>query len=619
MKVKFAVMQRKDLRNLAIIAHIDHGKTTLVDGLLRQAGVFRAGQEVAERVMDSNDLERERGITILSKNTSVRYGDYTLNIVDTPGHVDFSSEVERILGMVDGCLLVVDAYEGPMAQTRFVVKKALESGLTPILVINKIDRPDARPEAVVDEVLELFIDLGADDKQIDFPIIYASARKQVASYNPDGPFENLEPLYKTIIEHIPCPEGDPDAPLQILVSNLDYDDYVGRLAVGRITNGKINPAKMVSFGTDAEHCQHGRVGQVLGHFGLERKPVEEATVGEIVAITGLNGVSLGDTICEVEEPAFLPKLVVEEPTLAMTFLATDSPLSGRDGKYVTSRQLRDRLFREAERNVGLRVSATATTDAFEVCGRGELHLSILLETMRREGYELSVSAPRVLTRMVDGVLHEPIENLTVDVPEEYTGAIIERLGQRRAELINMSGSGTGRVHLQFTIPARGLVGFRSECLTLTRGYGVMNYLSAGYGPFRGDIARRTRGSLVASENGPATPYALNALEDRGVFFIEPGQEVYVGMIVGEHCRPNDIDVNACKKKHVTNMRSSTADEGVRLEEPRHLTLEQCLEFIADDELVEITPHSLRMRKAILEPNARLRAKKDRDRLEDTAK
>jgi len=609
-------MQRKDLRNLAIIAHIDHGKTTLVDGLLRQAGVFRVGQEVVERVLDSNDLERERGITILAKNTSVRYGDTTLNIVDTPGHVDFSSEVERILGMVDGALLVVDAFEGPMAQTRFVVKKALQSGLVPILVVNKIDRPDARPQAVVDEVLELFMDLEAQDHQIDFPVVYASARRQVASLSPDGPFENLQPLYQTILEHIPCPHGDPGAPLQLLVSNLDYDDYVGRLAIGRVVNGEVRPGKSVSFGTEGGTLRKGRIGQVLGFFGLDRRPVESATVGDLVALTGLSEVGLGETITEVDNPCLLPGLEVEEPTLAMTFLATDSPLAGRDGRYVTSRHLRDRLFREAERNVGLRVQATDSADAFEVCGRGELHLSILLETMRREGYELSVSAPRVLTRMVDGALHEPIEDLTLDIPEECLGAIMERVGERRGELVAMSGSGTGRLRLEFTIPARGLVGFRSECLTLTRGYGVMNHLFAGYGPFRGDIARRTRGSMVAAETGPATGYALANLQDRGVFFIEPGEAVYTGMVVGEHCRSNDLEVNACKKKHVTNMRSSVAEETVRLDTPRRMTLEQALEFIGDDELVEITPGSIRLRKAILDPHLRLKAKKDRQRLED---
>jgi GTP-binding protein len=609
-------MQRTELRNLAIIAHIDHGKTTLVDGLLRQAGVFRAGQEVVERVMDSNDLERERGITILAKNTSVRFGETTLNIVDTPGHVDFSSEVERILGMVDGALLVVDAFEGPMAQTRFVVKKALQTGLVPILVVNKIDRPDARPQAVVDEVLELFIDLDAEDHQIEFPVVYASARQQVASLSPDGPFENLQPLYETILKHIPCPEGDPEAPLQLLVSNLDYDEYVGRLAIGRVVAGEVRPGKSVCFGSQGGALRKGRIGQVLGFFGLDRKPVESATVGDLVALTGLAEVGLGETVTDVDNPVLLPGLEVEEPTLAMTFLATDSPLAGRDGRYVTSRHLRDRLFREAERNVGLRVQETDSPDAFEVCGRGELHLSILLETMRREGYELSVSAPRVLTRMVDGVLHEPIEDLTLDIPEEYRGAIMERVGERRGELVAMTGSGTGRLRLEFTIPARGLVGFRSECLTLTRGYGVMNHLFSGYGPFRGEIARRTRGSMVAGETGPTTTYALTNLQDRGVFFIEPGEQVYTGMVVGEHCRPNDLDVNVCKKKHVTNMRSSTAEETVRLDAARKLTLEQALEFIGDDELVEVTPSHVRLRKSILDPHMRLKAKKDRQRLEE---
>ncbi len=609
-------MQRTELRNLAIIAHIDHGKTTLVDGLLRQAGVFRAGQEVVERVMDSNDLERERGITILAKNTSVRFGETTLNIVDTPGHVDFSSEVERILGMVDGALLVVDAFEGPMAQTRFVVKKALQTGLVPILVVNKIDRPDARPQAVVDEVLELFIDLDAEDHQIEFPVVYASARQQVASLSPDGPFENLQPLYETILKHIPCPEGDPEAPLQLLVSNLEYDEYVGRLAIGRVVAGEVRPGKSVCFGSQGGALRKGRIGQVLGFFGLDRKPVESATVGDLVALTGLAEVGLGETVTDVDNPVLLPGLEVEEPTLAMTFLATDSPLAGRDGRYVTSRHLRDRLFREAERNVGLRVQETDSPDAFEVCGRGELHLSILLETMRREGYELSVSAPRVLTRMVDGVLHEPIEDLTLDIPEEYLGAIMERVGERRGELVAMTGSGTGRLRLEFTIPARGLVGFRSECLTLTRGYGVMNHLFSGYGPFRGEIARRTRGSMVAGETGPTTTYALTNLQDRGVFFIEPGEQVYTGMVVGEHCRPNDLDVNVCKKKHVTNMRSSTAEETVRLDAARKLTLEQALEFIGDDELVEVTPSHVRLRKSILDPHMRLKAKKDRQRLEE---
>lgn len=601
---------------MAIIAHIDHGKTTLVDGLLRQAGAFRSGQDVADRVMDSNDLERERGITILAKNTSVVYKGITLNIVDTPGHVDFSSEVERILGMVDGCLLVVDAFEGPMAQTRFVLKKALETGLVPILVVNKIDRPDARPDQVVDEVLQLFIDLGADDNQIDFPIVYASARSQVAALEPEGPFENLQPLFETIIEHIPCPQGDFDAPLQLQVSNLDYDEYVGRLAIGRIMNGKITPAKSVTYGKEAASCHNGKIGQVFSFVGLSRKPAESATVGDIVALTGLPEVSLGDTVTELGADDFLPNLSIEEPTLAMTFMATDSPMAGRDGKYVTSRQLRDRLFREAERNVGLRVKALEnSTDSFEVCGRGELHLSILLETMRREGYELSVTAPRVITKTVNGVLHEPIETLILDIPEEYMGAVMEKMGERKGQLVDMNGAGTGRLRLEFSIPARGLVGFRSECLTLTRGYGVMNYMFAGYGPYRGEIARRTRGSLVAGESGSATAYALFNLEDRGTFFISPGEEVYMGQIVGEHCRTNDLDVNVCKKKHATNMRSSTSDSTVILNAPRTLSLEQCLEFIADDELVEVTPHYLRMRKAVLDPNTRAKLRKDKEKQE----
>jgi len=518
--------------------------------------------------------------------------------------------------MVDGALLVVDAFEGPMAQTRFVVKKALQTGLVPILVVNKIDRPDARPQAVVDEVLELFIDLDAEDHQIEFPVIYASARQQVASLSPDGPFENLQPLYETILKHIPCPEGDPEAPLQLLVSNLDYDEYVGRLAIGRVVAGELRPGKSVCFGSQGGPLRKGRIGQVLGFFGLDRRPVESATVGDLVALTGLAEVGLGETVTDVDNPVLLPGLEVEEPTLAMTFLATDSPLAGRDGRYVTSRHLRDRLFREAERNVGLRVQETDSPDAFEVCGRGELHLSILLETMRREGYELSVSAPRVLTRMVEGALHEPIEDLTLDIPEEYLGAIMERVGERRGELLAMTGSGTGRLRLEFSIPARGLVGFRSECLTLTRGYGVMNHLFSGYGPFRGEIARRTRGSMVAGESGPTTTYALTNLQDRGVFFIEPGEQVYTGMIVGEHCRPNDLDVNVCKKKHVTNMRSSTAEETVRLDAARKMTLEQALEFIGDDELVEVTPTHVRLRKSILDPHMRLKAKKDRQRLEE---
>ncbi|MEW6277536.1 MAG: translational GTPase TypA [Candidatus Eremiobacterota bacterium] len=611
-------MRREDLRNLAIIAHIDHGKTTLVDGLLRQAGIFRPGQEVAERVLDSNELERERGITILAKNTAVSYRDVTLNIVDTPGHVDFSGEVERILGMVDGCLLVVDAFEGPMAQTRFVVKKALETGLTPILVVNKVDRPDARPEQVVDEVLELFIDLGATDQQIDFPVVFASAKQQVAALSPQGPYQTLEPLFEAILEHVPCPIGDPEAPLQLLVSSLDYDDYIGRLAIGRITAGRLAPARIVSFGSPGEALKRGKVAQLFRFEGLARRAVESATVGDIVALSGLADVGLGQTITEPDRPSLLPGLSVDEPTLAAMFLVSNSPLAGTEGKYVTSRHLGDRLFRERERNVALRVSPTESPDVFEVCGRGELHLSILIETMRREGYEFCVSAPRVLTKRENGQLLEPIEQLTLDVPEECLGPVMETVGLRRAEMVNMTGSGTGRLRLEFTIPARGLIGLRSEILTLTRGYGIMNHLFHSFGPWRGEIAGRVKGSLVASEAGEATTYALHNLQSSGVFFIEPGEKVYAGMVVGEHCRPGDLEINVAKKKHVTNIRSSTAEEALRLEVARRLTLEQALEYIAEDELVEVTPQSIRVRKAVLDVHQRHRIRKEKARQENEA-
>ncbi|MHB2016067.1 MAG: translational GTPase TypA [Candidatus Xenobia bacterium] len=607
-------MKRNEIRNIAIIAHIDHGKTTLVDGMLRQAGVFRANQEVAERILDSNELERERGITIFSKNAAVRYQDVTLNIVDTPGHVDFSGEVERILGMVDGCLLLVDSFEGPMAQTRFVLKKALENHLVPILVVNKVDRPDARVAAVVDEVLELFIDLDATEEQLSFPVVYASARQQVASLDPKGPFENLQPLFDTILQQVPCPEGDADAPLQMVVSRLDYDDYIGRIALGRIRNGTLVPGQQVVHGAPGGPLTPGKVTQVLGFQGLSRKAVASATVGDIIAVAGLPDVSLGQTVTDVLNPMLLPGLAVDEPTLAMTFVVSDSPLAGSEGKYVTSRHLGDRLRREAERDAALRLSSPSP-DSFDVCGRGELHLSILIETMRREGYELAVSSPRVLTRTINGELHEPLELLTLDLPEESLGPVMEIMGERRADMQNMTGSGTGRLRLEFVIPMRGLLGFRSDFLTLTRGYGVMSHLSAGYGPWRGEIAGRSRGSLIAAEAGLATPYALQNLQDRGVFFIEPQEKIYCGMVVGEHCRASDLEVNVCKKKHVTNMRSSTSEEAVRLEVPRKMTLEQALEFIATDELVEVTPKSIRVRKAILDPNLRLKQRKEKARLE----
>lgn len=603
---------RDHIRNIAIIAHIDHGKTTLVDALLKQSGTFRPGQHIDERVMDSNDLERERGITILSKNTSVHYGETLINIVDTPGHADFAGEVERVLGMVDGCLLLVDAAEGPMAQTRFVVSKALARGLTPILVINKIDRPDARPDQVVDEVLELFMSLEANDKQIDFPIVYASAKNQVASLTHEGPYLNFQPLFDTITRVVPAPSGNPEAPLQLMISALDHDDYVGRLAIGRISQGTLRAEQSLAVGRLGQTAlRRTRPSALYLYEGLGRAKATSASVGDIVVLSGLGQVEIGDTITDPENPQLLPPIEVDEPTLAMTFLTSDSPLSGRDGKWVTSRHLKERLERELERNVALRVDPTDSPDTFEVCGRGELHLSILLETMRREGFELSVSAPRVLYRQTGAGRQEPMEELTVDVPEEFVGSVVERLGERKGEMSNMLGAGTGRVRLVYTIPMRGLIGFRSELLTLTRGYGIMSHLSAGYGPYKGDMRHRNRGSLIASEAGTATTYALLGLEDRGIFFIHPGTTVYAGMVVGEHCRPNDLEVNVCKKKQVTNIRSSTSEQTVRLEVPRETTLESALEYIAEDELVEITPSSIRIRKRYLDPHLRARLRKEK--------
>lgn len=602
----------RQLKNIAIIAHIDHGKTTLVDGLLKQSGVFRPGQKVDERVMDSNDLERERGITILSKNTSVRYGETLINIVDTPGHADFAGEVERVLGMVDGCLLVVDAAEGPMAQTRFVVSKALALGLVPILVINKIDRPDGRPEAVVDEVLELFLSLDAQDHQIDFPIIYASAKNQVAAMDPEGPFENLKPLFETIVEHVPSPKGDPDGDLQLMVSALDYDDYIGRLAIGRIHQGTLKADQTVAYGKPGDEAlKKNRLSNMFLYDGLGRAKAETASVGDIVVISGLPSVDIGDTLTNPDNPQLLPPIEVDEPTLAMTFMTSNSPMAGRDGKWVTSRHLKERLEKELERNVALRVDATDSPDTFDVAGRGELHLSILLETMRREGYELSVSAPRVLLKETDEGITEPMEELTVDLPEDSVGPVVERLGERKGEMLNMTGAGTGRIRLVYRIPMRGLIGFRSELLTLTRGYGIMSHLSDGYGPYKGDYSKRNRGTLIASEAGTATTYALFNLQDRGTFFIKPGETVYAGMVVGENSRPGDLDINVCKKKQVTNIRSSTAEQTLRLEVPREMTLESALEYISDDELVEVTPSNIRIRKLYLDIHKRARIRKEK--------
>ncbi|NDD30203.1 MAG: translational GTPase TypA, partial [Proteobacteria bacterium] len=593
----------------------DHGKTSLVDGMLKQSGIFHARQQVADRVMDSNELERERGITILSKNTSITYGDVRINIVDTPGHVDFSGEVERILGMVDGCLLVVDAFEGPMAQTRFVLRKSLEAGLQPLVVINKIDRADARPQQVIDEVFELFYELGADDAQLDFPVVFASARQQIATRDLKVPATDMRPLFDAIVEYIPGAHYE-DGPLQILVNSVDYDEYIGRVAIGRVHRGKAAVGMQVMVTGEDEPARRGKIVKLYNFEGLQRKEVTEAGAGDIVALAGIEGVMIGETITDPEVIEALPAVQVDEPALAMVFQVNDSPLAGRDGKWVTSRHLRERLFREVERNIALRVDEVPESEsavgAFNVCGRGELHLSILIETMRREGYELAVSRPRVITKEIDGALHEPVEMLYVDTPEEYFGAVMEALGPRYAQMQKMSHPAPGAVRLEFLVPARGLIGFRSQLLTVTRGYATMNHLSAGHAPWAGEIADRTRGALIASEDGLATTYAMFHLQDRGRFFIEPTTQVYKGMIVGEHARDNDLEVNIAKKKHVTNMRSSGAEDTMRLDTPQIHSLEEAIEWIGDDELVEVTPKNIRMRKALLDPAARNRAQKARE-------
>ncbi|HEY3313776.1 MAG TPA: translational GTPase TypA [Bacillota bacterium] len=600
-----------DLRNVAIIAHVDHGKTTLVDALLRQTGTFRTNERVVERVMDSNDLERERGITILAKNTSIRYRDLKINIVDTPGHADFGGEVERILSMVDGALLVVDAFEGPMPQTRFVLSKALAQKLKPVVVINKIDRPDARPAEVVDEVLDLFIALGADEEQIDFPIIYSDARRGTAHLAPDDGNEDIKPLLDAIVETVPSPSGDPGGPFQMVISNLDYDEYVGRIIIGRIARGTVRTGMNVTICRE-DKTRPAKVGKLYTFEGLKRLEVPEASAGEIVALMGLLDAGIGDTVTDPEHPEALPPITVEEPTLSMTFRVNDSPFAGREGTYLTSRHLRDRLDRELESNVALRVEETDSPDAFVVSGRGELHLSILIENMRREGYEMGVSKPKVIFKQETGPdgrkkLLEPLEDLVIDVPEEYLGRTMEHLGTRRGELTNMHARG-GRVRIDEIIPARGLIGFRSDFLTYTKGYGLMYHIFHGYGEHRGSIPERRSGSLVAWERGTATAYALSHLEDRGIFFLGPGEDVYEGMIVGEATRDKDIDLNVGKKKHATNVRSSTGEELVRLTPPRRLSLEQALEFINEDELVEVTPKAIRLRKKILNRHTRREAR-----------
>lgn len=598
--------KRNDIRNIAIIAHVDHGKTTLVDAMLRQSGIFRANEKVAERVMDSNDLEREKGITIMSKNTAVRYGNTVINIVDTPGHADFGGEVERILKMVDGVLLLVDAYEGAMPQTRFVLRKALALHLMPIVVINKIDRRDARPAEVIDEILDLFIELGADESLLDFPVVYASARDGYAITSLDDEPKNLDPLFDTIINRIPAPVGRRDAPLQLLVSSLDYDDYIGRIAIGRVERGTIRADQQACLCKRDGSVQIVKISTMQIFKGLKRVDIESATVGDIVAISGINGITIGENICDKDSPDPIPFVDIDEPTISMFFLANNSPFAGREGTYVTSRHLRDRLFKEVETNISMRVEETDSPDCFKVSGRGELHLSILIETMRREGYEFQVSKPEVITINMNGEVYEPIEHLVVDVPEEYIGSVMEKLGMRKAELVNMHGTSQGYARIDFRIPARGLIGYRSEFLTDTRGNGIMNHVFHGYEPWKGDIRGRSKGALVAWEAGESVTYGLFNAQDRGSLFIGPGVPVYEGMIVGECSRNEDITINVCKKKHVTNMRASGSDEALKLVPPINMSLEQCLEFIADDELVEVTPVSIRLRKKIL--NSEQRAK-----------
>ncbi len=597
---------RQDVRNIAIIAHVDHGKTTLVDAMLRQSGIFRENEAIAERVMDSNDLEKERGITILAKNTAVNYNGIKINIVDTPGHADFGGEVERVLKMVDGVLLLVDAFEGAMPQTRFVLKKALSLNLKPIVVVNKIDRPEARPDEVVDEILELFIELGADDDQLEFPVVYASSREGFAVCDLGGERIDLKPLFEMIVDKVPAPKGEFDETLQMLVSNIDYDEYVGRIAIGRVDRGVIKLNQQAIICKKEGTQLNARITKLYTFEGLKRVESPEGRVGDIVAVSGVGDVTIGDTICDVGAPDPLPFVAIDEPTLSMTFSVNNSPFAGREGTFVTSRHLRDRLFKELETNVSLKVEETESADSFEVSGRGELHLSILIETMRRQGYEFQVSKPSVIYKEVDGVQMEPIEYLMIDVPEDFMGVVMEKLGQRKAEMVNMTSANQGYMRLEFTIPARGLIGYRSEFMTDTKGNGILNHVFHSYEEYKGDIPTRTRGSMVAWEDGDAVTYGLYNAQERGTLFISPGTKVYEGMIVGENARYDDIVVNVCKKKHVTNMRASGSDDALRLTPPTVLSLEQALEFIADDELVEITPKNIRLRKRVL--NSEMRAK-----------
>lgn len=603
-------MKREDIRNIAIIAHVDHGKTTLVDELLKQSGVFRANQAVAERVMDSGDIERERGITILSKNTAVTYKDIKINIIDTPGHADFGGEVERVLKMVNGVILVVDAFEGSMPQTKFVLRKALELDLPVIVCINKIDRPEARPMEVIDEVLELLMDLDASDAQLDCPFVFASAKDGYALLDLEDEPKDMTPLFETIINSIPAPEGDPDAGTQVLISTIDYNEYVGRIGVGKVDNGsiRVNQEMVMVNHHDPDQCKKVKISKLYEFDGLNKVDVTEAGIGSIVAISGIADIHIGDTLCSPEHPDPIPFQKISEPTIAMHFLVNDSPLAGKEGKYVTSRHLRDRLFRELNTDVSLRVEETETTECFKVSGRGELHLSVLIENMRREGYEFAVSKAEVLYRTDEkGRRLEPMERAYIDVDDEYSGNVIQKLGERKGELLNMSSNGSGSTRLEFLIPARGLIGYRGEFLTDTKGTGVLNTIFEGYGPYKGDIQYRKQGSLIAFEPGEAITYGLFNAQERGSLFIGPGEKVYAGMVIGQNGKAEDIELNVCKTKKLTNTRSSSADEALKLTPPRVLSLEQCLEFIDTDELLEITPKSLRIRKKILDPTLRKRA------------
>lgn len=604
--------KREDIRNIAIIAHVDHGKTTLVDELLKQSGVFRENQEVEERVMDSNDIERERGITILSKNTAVYYKDTKINIIDTPGHADFGGEVERVLKMVNGVILVVDAFEGAMPQTKFVLRKALELNLPVIVCINKIDRPEARPDEVIDEVLELFMDLDASDDQLDCPFIYASAKSGIAVLDLTDEEKDMKPLFETILEYIPAPEGDPDASTQVLISTIDYNEYVGRIGVGKVDNGtiKVGMDAIVVNEHNPDRQEKVRINKLYEFDGLNKIDVKEASIGSIVAISGIADISIGDTICSPEEPKAIPFQKISEPTIAIQFIVNDSPFAGQEGKYVTSRHLRDRLFRELNTDVSLRVEESDSTDSFKVSGRGELHLSVLIENMRREGYEFAVSKAEVLYKKDEhGKLLEPMEAAYIDVPDEFTGTVIDKLSQRKGELQGMGTTGGGYTRLEFKIPSRGLIGYRGEFLTDTKGNGIMNTAFDGYAPYKGDIQYRKQGSLIAFETGESVTYGLYSAQERGVLFIGPGEKVYSGMVIGENAKTDDIEVNVCKTKHLTNTRSSSADEALRLTTPKVLSLEEALDFIDTDELLEVTPENLRIRKKILDPKMRKRGNK----------